>query len=61
MKVIVTLKGQQRCYICDKGSGASYNRPKSLHKTKRVIYHNLQKNQGRMICTACLRQFRKDQ
>ncbi|MBI2263500.1 50S ribosomal protein L28 [Candidatus Berkelbacteria bacterium] len=43
------------CQICGRRPRASYNRPKSLHKTKRMVYPNLQKWGGKLICTRCLR------
>jgi len=44
-----------RCDICGKGPVASVNRPHSLHKTKRVVRPNLQKYNGLIVCTRCLR------
>lgn len=41
------------CQICGKGPQASYNRPHSLHKTKRVVLPNLQKINNQWVCTNC--------
>lgn len=43
------------CEICKKSPRVGYNRPHSLHRTKRTIYPNIQKIQGKIICTRCLR------
>ena len=47
------------CQVCGKGPVASYNRPHSLHKTKRVVYPNVQKVGGQIICTSCLKTITK--
>lgn len=44
-----------KCEICGKGQTVGYNRPKSLHSTKRVVGANLQEHNGQLICTRCLR------
>lgn len=41
------------CEICGKSTGSGYNRPKSLHKTKRQVHPNIQKWNGLQICTRC--------
>lgn len=43
------------CQICGKGPVAGYNRPHSLHKTKRVVKPNVQKISGQVMCTRCLK------
>lgn len=43
------------CQICGKKPQVGYNRPHSLHRTKRLINPNIQKNKGKKICTRCLR------
>lgn len=48
----------EACIACGKGPAASYNRPKSLHKTKRVVYPNLVKFGDAKICTRCLKSLR---
>ncbi len=45
----------KRCEICGKTTTSSYNRPNSLHHTKRKIYPNLQKKNNKLICTKCLK------
>ena len=44
-----------RCGICGKKTTIGYNRPHSLHRTKRKIFPNIQKQEGKYICTRCLR------
>ena len=41
------------CQICLKSPQVGFNRPKSLHKTKKLILPNLQKLDGLLICTRC--------
>lgn len=36
-------KDGKRCFLCGKGPKSAFNRPHSLHKTKRVVKPNLQK------------------
>lgn len=43
------------CCVCGKTSQSAYNRPNSLHKTKRKVHPNLQKNNGKLVCTKCLK------
>jgi len=43
------------CDICKKTETYGYNRPHSLHKTKKTIKPNIQKNNGKKVCTRCLR------
>ncbi len=45
----------QKCEICGKTATSGNNKPHSLHKTKRTIKANLQKVNGILICTRCLR------
>ncbi|MEK7171060.1 MAG: L28 family ribosomal protein [Patescibacteria group bacterium] len=47
------------CQICLKSPQVGFNRPKSLHKTKRAIYPNLQKLDGLLICNRCRRSLAK--
>jgi len=44
-----------KCEICGKGDTVSYNRPKSLHGTARIVRANLQEYNKKLICTRCLR------
>ena len=48
-----------RCASCDKGVTSGNNRPHSLHKTKKIIKPNLQKINGILVCTSCLRSANK--
>lgn len=43
------------CEICGKSTQVGYNRPKSLHKTQRLIHPNIQKWNGLVICARCRR------
>lgn len=43
------------CKICGKKQEQGYNRPHSQHRTKRTIYPNVQKINGKNICMTCLR------
>lgn len=54
------------CEICNKKPQKGFNKPYSLHRTKRLIKPNIQKNKhglffshskimGKKICTRCLR------
>lgn len=43
------------CSICGKTDTVGYNRPRSLHCTKRTIKPNLQKKDNQLVCTRCLR------
>jgi large subunit ribosomal protein L28 len=43
------------CQICGKGPVSGYNKPHSLHRTKRVVKPNTQRVQGQTVCTRCLR------
>jgi len=47
------------CQICGKHPVSGYNRPHSLHHTKKLVKPNLQKSNHRKICTACLRTLTK--
>ena len=55
------IRRAANCFACGKGPTASYNRPKSLHKTKRVVYPNLARFGQVMICTRCLKSLRPRQ
>lgn len=43
------------CTVCGKSVASGYNRPNSLHKTKRIIKPNLQKYKNKLVCTSCLK------
>lgn len=43
------------CEFCGKQPVKGFNRPKSLHKTKRTIRPNIQKWEGMSVCTKCRR------
>ena len=47
------------CSVCGKTTQTGYNRPHSLHRTKRLVKPNIQKIEGKKICTRCLRTFNK--
>lgn len=47
------------CERCGIGDLVSYNRPKSLHKTKRTVKPNLQKRWGHFLCQRCFRTLEK--
>lgn len=46
------------CEICGKTAASGYNRPHSQHATKRTIKPNLQKVNGQLVCTRCLKTIR---
>jgi len=48
-------KQSPSCSVCGKTDSVGYNRPHSLHKTKKIIKPNLQKKAGKIICTGCIR------
>lgn len=48
------------CSICKKREHSANNKPNSLHKTKKKVYPNLQKKDGQLICTQCLRTLDRD-
>lgn len=41
------------CEICGKAPMSGFNKPHSLHKTKRVVKPNIQKLGGLYVCTRC--------
>jgi ribosomal protein L28 len=43
------------CALCGKVAASANNRPKSLHKTHRLMRPNLQKWNGLYICSRCRR------
>lgn len=43
------------CEVCGRGPQSAYNRPNSQHKTKKTVYLNLQKKNGKMMCTKCIK------
>jgi len=44
-----------KCATCGKTKTSGYNKPHSLHRTKKIILPNLQKHDDKLICTRCLR------
>ncbi|MEK7143009.1 MAG: 50S ribosomal protein L28 [Patescibacteria group bacterium] len=48
-----------QCEICGKSPQTGFNRPHSLHRTKRLFKPNIQKKAGRLICAKCLRTLNK--
>lgn len=54
-----------KCATCQKGDTIGYNKPKSLHRTKKVVKPNLQKytdpqtKQKFILCTRCIRTLSK--
>ncbi len=57
MKKTRQLQDAVSCIVCGKGPVSAFNRPRSLHKTKRVVRPNLVKfdDDGTKICTRCLK------
>jgi ribosomal protein L28 len=50
------------CESCGKRTRVAYNRPNSLHRTKRKIYANIQIVNGKYLCTRCIKTiFKKTQ
>lgn len=49
------------CMMCGKTATSAYNRPHSLHKTKRTVKPNLQLVNGIYVCTRCLRTIKRIQ
>jgi len=47
------------CTICQKHPVVGFNRPNSQHRTKRLVKPNIQKIEGKKICTGCLRTVNK--
>lgn len=43
------------CRGCGRNAQVAYNRPHSLHRTKRLVRLNLQKVHGVRMCTRCQR------
>ena len=59
--MVLRLKTSRKtCSICGKSAVFSKHKPHSLHRTRRIIYPNLQKHQGKYICTSCLRTLLKE-
>ncbi len=48
------------CGLCGKGDSVSYNRPKSLHKTKKTVKPNLQTRWGYTLCQRCFKTLKKN-
>ena len=47
------------CQICGKEPSIGYHKPKSMHRTKKLVKPNLQKWQGFYICTKCRKTINK--
>ena len=45
----------KNCQVCKKAQTVGNNKPHSQHRTKRIILPNIQKTNGLIICTRCLR------
>ncbi len=58
-KVELKHKSTKQCLVCGKGDTMSFNRPHSLHKTKRVVKPNFQKKWGLELCQNCFRTVKK--
>lgn len=43
------------CAVCGKQPVSSFNRPHSLHRTKRTVWPNLQMVNSRRLCTKCIK------
>ncbi|MBI4948474.1 50S ribosomal protein L28 [Candidatus Berkelbacteria bacterium] len=52
-------RAKNSCELCGKTAQFGFNRPKSLHKTSRVILPNLQKWNGLLICNRCRKSLKK--
>ncbi|MBI3260936.1 hypothetical protein HYZ64_01010 [Candidatus Berkelbacteria bacterium] len=52
-------QAQLICERCGKGPVTGYNRPNSLHRTKRIFLPNIIKHAGNMLCSRCLRTLRR--
>ncbi len=50
-----------KCDICGKGSKKAANRSHAKNKTLRRQKPNLQKNEGELVCTRCIRTEAKHQ
>lgn len=50
---------RQICAQCRRGPQVAYNRPHSLHGTKRLVKINLQPFRGRRVCNDCRRTLTK--
>lgn len=50
---------QAHCANCGRMATTGFNRPHSLHRTKRIIKINLQRHLGQLVCTRCWRNMRK--
>jgi len=46
---------EKECSKCGKTVTMAYNRPKSLHKTKRKVKPNLQMQKNKLVCTRCIK------
>lgn len=59
MQVIHLVNPRNKfCSNCGKQAVAGFNKPHSLHKTKRTIKPNLQKFKNKLVCTNCLKKLR---
>ncbi len=50
---------QASCIDCGKGPTSGNNRPRSLHKTKRIVFPNLVVVKNDLVCTRCLKTRRR--
>ena len=46
---------ERACSQCQRTAHIGYNKPHSLHRTKRVVRPNLQMVNQRLLCTRCQR------
>lgn len=51
----ISKKTNEICFVCEKKPVSAFNSPRSLHKTKRIIYPNLVNFGKDKLCTRCLR------
>ncbi len=49
------MKTGPQCVLCGKTNTSGTNRPHSLKRTKRTVRPNLQKVNGELVCTRCIR------
>ncbi|MFY9484161.1 MAG: L28 family ribosomal protein [Patescibacteria group bacterium] len=58
-KTTLRLHDAERiCERCGKRPVTGYNRPNSLHRTKRIFLPNIIKHAGKTLCSRCLRTLR---
>lgn len=60
----ITERRNVGCAACGRIAAIGYNRPKSLHRTKRLFKINLQyhqiKGQRLLVCTRCWKKLRQE-